>query len=96
MSPETRAGCSHGQRQPCTDVCPRLCPVFLRLTETLAEPDSTQSLVHSNTDAALVQRFFALLPVAGAQLVSLQCVQNSQNFIHIAAHAQIMDGQPAK
>jgi len=43
-----------------------------------------------------VQRFLALLPVAGAEFVGLKCVQNSQNFVNVAANAQIMDRQPAK
>jgi len=38
-----------------------------------------------------VQRFLALLPVAGAKLVSLKRIKYAQNFLRVAAHRKIGD-----
>jgi hypothetical protein len=38
------------------------------------------------------EHFLALVPVAGAKLVGLQGIENAQDFLGIAAHGKIVDG----
>src|ERR1044072_4901159 len=41
------------------------------------------------------QGSFAFLPVAGAQLVRLQCIQDTYHFFYVTAYVQVVQGYPA-
>src|SRR5262245_30637663 len=43
----------------------------------------------------LAQSLFALLPIAWAKLISLQHVEQPEDFIHVASYRQIVDRHPA-
>jgi len=39
----------------------------------------------------LSQRLITFLPIAGAQFIRLQRIQHTEHFIHITAHAEVID-----
>lgn len=60
-------------------------PAAAGLTEAVSD---LKSLTNGKL---LVQRFFAGFPVAGAELVCLQSIQNSKQFVNISPNAQVMN-----
>src|SRR3954470_132980 len=64
-----------------------------RLVPAPAEHDSAG--LSAGSGSGRLKRVLALLPVAGAQLVGLQGVQNAQDFLRVAADRQVIDRSEA-
>src|SRR5690348_2895679 len=65
--------------------------VSMVMVSPYARKTGARVLPSSRVQLRRLQRVFALLPVARAELVGLQRVEHAQHFLRVAADAQIVD-----